>query len=146
MTEEQMSSEREQIRQIWRRLREIGFDTNASRHPRWYTCVAVAMVWRPGTKKEIVEAAGGIVAKSLEWTVEPHPNHPCWHFGYKVVRGYFPLWTYPPVGKNAAFLPSCLTHHRSWRDAGATGDECTPRCVYEIEIKEHIVSPGGPAA
>ena len=145
MTEEQMSSEREQIRQICRRLREIGFDASASPHPRWYTCVAVAMVWRPGTKKEIVDAAGGIVAESLEWTVEPHRDHPCWHFGHKDVRRYFSERTDPPpVGNDADLVPFCLTHHRSWRDARATGDECTPRCVYEI--KEHIVSPGGPAA
>ena len=135
-----LSLDREHIRQIGQRLEAAGF--RATRSDDWYLCVAVSMVWRPGTQREIVETAGGIVAETLGWTGDRRECHPCWHFGNGAVRGYFERLAQDPpeIGGNLTFddlEPFCADHNVSWRDSRS----CSAACRYSLRLNDRETTP-----
>ena len=135
-----MESERAQIREIRCQLLAAGF--SATRSDDWYLCVAVSMVYRPGTQREIVETAAGIVAEELGWTGPRRYDHPCWHMGDSGTRSYFRnRSTQPPeIGVNLTFddlEPFCSDHNVSWDDS----DSCERSCRYSLRMNARATTP-----
>ena len=126
-----MESEREQIRKIQSQLLAAGF---RARSDDWYLCVAVSMVWRPGTKQDIEKAASGIVAETLGWTGPRREGHPCWHMGDPGARHYHLKKSWPPqIGVNLTLddlAPVCVDHDMAWRDR----ELCVPSCRYLLRL------------
>ena len=130
--------DQQEAESIHRQLHGAGFDGRASRsQPQWYTCVAVSMVWQPGTRDQII-ATAETVARHLGWQVIPRRWYPCWHLGHSGPRKYFHervAHDPPQIGINLTFddlEPYCASHDRPWRDS----DSCTGNCHYGLRLND----------